>query len=103
MEMIFFFCTNVIARKGRKMNRVQTLDIAQDILDSARLTIPELKREMAITLYAQHRLSFGKARELAAMTHWEFRQMLASRRVAPHYEVAELEEDVQTLRAAGRI
>lgn len=85
------------------MDRVQTLDITQDILDSARLTIPELKRELAITLYAQHRLSFGKARELAAMTHWEFRQMLASRRVSPHYEGAELDDDVQALRAAGRL
>ncbi len=85
------------------MSQVQTIEIAQDILDSARLTIPELKREMAVSLYAQGRLSFGKARELADMSHWEFRQILAVRRIPPHYEVAELEEDVQALHMAGRL
>ncbi|NJN67722.1 MAG: UPF0175 family protein [Chloroflexaceae bacterium] len=78
------------------MNQVNTIEISQDILESARLTIPELKVEIAVFLYAQGRLSFGKARELASMTHWEFRQTLASRRIGPHYDVAELEEDVQT-------
>ena len=53
------------------------LEIAQDILDSARLTPSELKVEMAVHLYAEGRLSVGKARELADMTLWEFRQLLA--------------------------
>jgi predicted HTH domain antitoxin len=85
------------------MNQTQTIEIAQDILDSARLTIPELKVEMAVALYAQGRLSLGKARELADMSLWQFRQVLASRRIAPHYDVAELEEDLQTLHEAGRL
>lgn len=85
------------------MNQVYTIDVSQDILDTTRLTIAELKVELAIVLYAQERLSFGKAREFANMTHWEFRQMLASRRIHPHYDVAELEEDVQTLRTMGRL
>jgi predicted HTH domain antitoxin len=58
---------------------------------------------LAIYLYAQRRLSVGKARELAGMTLWEFRQLLASRRVSPHYDVAELDEDVATLREMGRL
>jgi predicted HTH domain antitoxin len=82
---------------------VKTIEISQEILDSARLTVPELKIEIAVALYAQGRLAFGKARELAAMPHWEFRQLLAARRIPPHYDLAELEEDVQTLRAAGRL
>lgn len=85
------------------MNQTQTIEIAQDILDSARLTIPELKVEMAVALYAQGRLSLGKARELADMSLWQFRQVLASRRIAPHYDVAELEEDLQTLHETGRL
>jgi predicted HTH domain antitoxin len=79
------------------------LEVPQDILDSARLTISELKVELAVYLYAQGRLSIGKARELASMSLWEFRQLLAARRIAPHYDVVDLEEDVATLRKMGRL
>lgn len=40
-------------------------DIPQDILDSARLSVDEMKLELAVALYAQWRLGLGKARELA--------------------------------------
>lgn len=85
------------------MSNFSTLEIPQDILDSARLTADEVKVELAVSLYSQGRLSIGKARELAGMSLWEFRQLLASRRVAPHYEAAELDEDVETLRKLGRL
>jgi len=39
------------------MSTISTLEVPQDILDSARLTIPELKVEIAVYLYAQGRLS----------------------------------------------
>lgn len=79
------------------MSTISTLEIPQDILDTARLTIGELRVELAVYLYAEGRLSIGKARELAEMTLWEFRQLLASRRIPPHYDVADLDEDVATL------
>jgi predicted HTH domain antitoxin len=82
---------------------VYTIEVPQDILDSARLTISELKIEMALYLYEHGRLSIGKARELANMSLWEFRQQLAARRIAPHYDVADLEEDLNTLRRLGRL
>ena len=85
------------------MSSVNTLEVPQDILDTARLTIDDLKVEMAVYLYAQGRLSIGKARELADMSLWEFRQLLASRRIPPHYDVADLDEDVKTLREMGRL
>ena len=85
------------------MTRAVRMEIPQDVLDSARLTVPELKVELAVSLYAQGRLSIGKARELAGMTLWEFRQLLASRHISPHYDVIDLEEDVATLRDLGRL
>ncbi len=84
------------------MTVVSHLEIPDDVLDSARLSLVELKVELAIALYAQGRLSVGKARELAGMALWEFRQLLASRRIPPHYEAAELDEDLGTLRDLGR-
>ncbi len=79
------------------------LQVPSDILDSARLTISDLKVEIAVSLYTQGRLSLGKARELAEMSLWEFRQTLAARKISPHYDEAELEEDVATLRKLGRL
>ncbi len=51
--------------------------------DSNRQIIPEqrieqeLRRELAIALYTQDILSFGKARELAEMDKYEFGQLLS--------------------------
>ena len=85
------------------MSEVRVLEVPQDVLDSARMTPAELKVEMALHLYAQGRLSIGKARELAGMALWEFRQLLASRRIPPHYDEADLDQDVAALRELGRL
>jgi predicted HTH domain antitoxin len=78
---------------------IQVLEIDQDILDSARLTADEAKVELAVYLYSQRRLSIGKARELAGMSLWAFRQLLAARQIPPHYDEADLLEDMETLRS----
>jgi predicted HTH domain antitoxin len=84
------------------MDNVYQLDIPRDILDAARLNLIQLKVEIAVHLYSQGRLSIGKARELANMSLWEFRQLLASRHIAPHYDATDLKEDLETLRSLGR-
>ena len=85
------------------MSKVNVLHVPQDILDSSRLTLSELKVEIAVYLYAQRRLSIGKARELAEMSLWEFRQLLATRRISPHYDEVDLDEDLATLHDMGRL
>jgi len=52
----------------------------------------ELTKELAIALYGQELLCFGKARELAQMGHYEFSQLLASRDILRHYGAQELSE-----------
>ena len=85
------------------MSAANTLEIPQDVMDSGRLTIEEVRKELAVLLYSMGRLSRGKARELARMSLWEFRQTLGSRRIPPHYDEQDLEEDVATLRQLGRL
>ena len=58
---------------------------------------------MAIYLFQQGRLSFGKAREMAGMTVWAFQHLLASREIPIHYDVKEYEEDLITLKELGRL
>jgi predicted HTH domain antitoxin len=59
----------------------------------------ELRRELAIALYTQDILSFGKARELAEMDKYEFGQLLAFRGVVRHYGFAELDDDLSYARS----
>lgn len=73
------------------------LMIPDDVLDSARLTIDEMRTELAVHLYASGRLSIGKSHELAGLSLWEFRQILASRRISPHFDSEDLARDLETL------
>lgn len=50
--------------------------------------------ELAVTLYAQGLLSFGKARELAQLDKYQFGQLLGQRGIARHYGSEELADDL---------
>ena len=67
------------------------------------MTPEELRRELAVSLFQQGKLSFGKARELAGMTVWAFQQLLGSRGIPVHYGIEDYEEDLTTLRELGRL
>ena len=73
------------------------LEIPQELLDNARLSIDDLKHELAISLYAQGRLPIGKAREFADMPLWEFRQLLALRHIPPRYDADDLVDDLEAI------
>ncbi len=83
--------------------QTNTLEIPQDILDSARIKLPDLKVEIALLLYSQYRLSIGKARELATMSLWEFRQLLGIRKIPAHYDIDDLNTDVATLKQIDKL
>ena len=75
-----------------------TLQIPDEVSQAMRLPPAELagrlRLELAVSLYAQHILSLGKAAELAELPRWQFNAVLAERRVAMHYTEAELAEDL---------
>ena len=78
-------------------------DIIMDILSdiAMALMIPDqdalsvLHRELAIQLYSQHLLSFGKARQLARLSKWEFAELLGRRGIERHYDEQSLQEDME--------
>jgi predicted HTH domain antitoxin len=59
----------------------------------------ELHRELAVALYREGMLSFGKARELARMDKYTFGQLLGERGITRHYGPDELDEDVTYARS----
>lgn len=58
----------------------------------------ELLKELAVALYSQGLLSFGKARELARMGKYEFGILLGRRGIERHYTIAELTDDIRYAR-----
>jgi predicted HTH domain antitoxin len=77
------------------VDSIVTIELPRHLVNAARVSADELKIELAIHLYETRRLSIGHAREMAGLSLWEFRQLLASRKISPHYDVADLDEDMQ--------
>lgn len=69
------------------------ISVPRDILEATEMSVDALKLELAITLFQQNKLSFGKARELTGMTVVDFQRLLALREIPLHYDIEEYEED----------
>ena len=79
------------------------IEIPREVIHATRMTPQELRRELAVYLFQQGKLSFGKAREMAGMTAWAFQQLLGSRGIPVHYDLEDYEEDLATLKELGRL
>ena len=75
------------------------IEIPADVAISLKLPTEGLEdrltEELALFLYREDLLSFGKARALARLSKWEFAERLATRRIARHYTSDCLEEDIR--------
>jgi predicted HTH domain antitoxin len=85
------------------MSSVITIEIPREIIHATRMTPDELRRELAIHLFQQGKLSFGKAREMAGMTVWTFQQLLGSRGIPVHYDLEDYEADLSMLKEIGQL
>ncbi len=85
------------------MQSVISIEVPREIGHAARMDAQQLKRELAVHLFEQKKLSFGKAREMAGMTVWGFMHLLGERSVPIHYDVEDCEEDIAILKELGRI
>jgi predicted HTH domain antitoxin len=54
-------------------------------------------------LFGKEELTLGQASKCAAIHQHRFRHLLASCGIGPHYDVAKLEEDVETLKRLGQL
>ena len=78
------------------------LEIPDSVTQAMRLPDGEREQrimlEIAISLYAQGILSFGKARQLCGMTKYEFGVLLGKRSVPRHYTAEDLQDDLNYAR-----
>jgi len=79
------------------------LEIPGELSESLRVPPEEqlarLRRELAVRLYQKEILTFGKARELARLTKWEFSLFLGEEGILRRYDEEDLKQDLQTLEA----
>ena len=77
--------------------------IPDEVLYTAHISAEELRLEVAVLLYEKEKLTLGQASQLANMSQFQFRHLLASRNVYLHYDVEDFEADLETLKALGRL
>lgn len=74
------------------------LEIPDAVAEAMRLPGGERRQrlliELAVSLYAQGILSFGKARQLCGMTKFEFGILLGKRDIPRHYLQEDLQDDL---------
>jgi predicted HTH domain antitoxin len=75
-----------------------SLIIDDEVLHSAHMSAREMKREIAVLLFEQERLTLAQASRLAEMPQWQFQALLASRGIPIHYDVDDFDADLRTLR-----
>jgi predicted HTH domain antitoxin len=83
-------------RYGRNMT--VTLLLPDDIAALKGLGERDLKREMAIALYADHKLTLVQAADLAGHGLFEFQSLLRDRHIPQHYNETDLDQDLLVLR-----
>ena len=80
-----------------------SLVIPDDILRAANMSASELRREIAVLLFQQDKLTLGQASDFAGISRLEFQRLLASRHIPVHYDAQDLTDDLDTLRRLGQL
>ena len=75
--------------------------VPEKVLRASGLSQQELLVELAVHLFEEDFISLGVAKSLAGMHTAQFMKLLGSRNIPLHYDIEELEEDVNTLKRLG--
>lgn len=78
-------------------HRAVHLEIPDAALESARRTLDGVRAKLAVHLYELGRLPIGKDYDLAGLSPSQYRQVLGSHLIDPHFDVEELDRDLETL------
>jgi len=88
--------------RAREENPMQiTLNLPENLSQTETFNQSDWLREIAIVLFQQERISLSRASKIAEMEIMNFQRLLADRGICVHYDVEELEQDVQHLRDRG--
>ncbi len=77
-----------------------SLVISGDLVRASGFSEDELFLEIVLMLFRQDKISLGKASELVGLHRMQFQKLLADREICVHYDVAEFQDDLNTLQNA---
>ena len=75
-----------------------TLNLPDNLSQTETFNQSDWLREIAIVLFQQERISLSRASKIAGIEVMNFQRLLADRGICVHYDVEELDQDVQHLR-----
>jgi predicted HTH domain antitoxin len=78
-----------------------TLNLPDSLSQTETFNQSDWLREIAIALFQQERISLSRASKIAEMEIMDFQKLLADRGICVHYDVEDLEQDVQHRRDRG--
>jgi predicted HTH domain antitoxin len=73
--------------------------LPDNLIEGIALTEQEILFELALGLYVDRKATLGQAARLADMSRPGFLDALGERRIPIHYDEADLEADLRTLKA----
>ncbi len=76
-----------------------SLTISDRELQTWQMSEADLRRELAILLFQQERLTLAQASRFGHLPQPKFQRLLAERQIPLHYDLAELHEDWHSLAA----
>jgi predicted HTH domain antitoxin len=74
-----------------------TIEITEQELGAAKLTVSEARLDLAVGLYSGRRVSMGKAAHIAGVPYPEFLRELGRRGISVNYGVEDFEHDCNVL------
>jgi predicted HTH domain antitoxin len=72
--------------------------IPDDIIEATKMSVDEIKIELAIHLFHLEKITLSQASRLASLPRLQFQHLLASRSISVHYGLEDFEEDLETIR-----
>ena len=75
-----------------------TVTLPDDIPALRQMTEAELKRELALALYAARRITLVQAADLGTLNLFEFQALLRDRSIPQHYDESDFQKDLMVLR-----
>lgn len=74
------------------------IDLKEDLLPDGGLTESDVRTDLAAGLYADHKVTLGRASKIAGCTQLEFQNLLCRLRIPLHYDIPDFEQDLALIR-----
>ncbi len=76
-----------------------TLNIPDQLMQANPPNSADWMREIAVALFQQELITLGTASQIAGMHQMEFQALLSDREICIHYDLADYQSDIESLRA----